>query len=116
MVGRKPIRLVDLTRVTEIKLSECLLSQHDGIRHEASIGALEQAWKDASSKEMTEGYVPVCIANVKIQDLDGRVYENQPVILLDGFNDEAVIWNKPTNRRLAYDLYRIEVVKPAHEG
>jgi hypothetical protein len=89
--------LRDVTMAREIQLTKEVLRYNSPIRHQATITALQQIFGEASANF---GYYPHRLMNLRVHDLDGTVYGSQPVILCDGPNDEAVIWQK---HREGYD-------------
>lgn len=94
----------------EIRLTERLLS-YPGVGHESQLTAFENILKDASDKSRGS-YRPTRMHVVNIHDLDGVVHNSQPVLHLDGRDDEAVVWEKPnaSKRRPDFELYKYELI------
>lgn len=87
---------IDPRKIREIELLEDIWNYGDVQlpRTEASeITRLENMVKDTKKF----GYLPFRLLTLTIKGIDGKVYENQPVVFCDGAKDEAVIWEVPQN-------------------
>lgn len=101
----------DVTNAKEIELTEEILRYNSPYRGETQITALQQIFHESTQRF---GYFPHRLLNVTLHDLEGKVHENQPVILCDGSKDEAVIWQKPQKEKDAHPdlgLYVFKLIK-----